>query len=91
VQAEIQKQETVLLSIRDKITKIKEDAELLEHLAISFDEAGALESAETIRALIQDRLNANPIKIPTVMIPDDKSTDGRVDKILTPQKRPEAA
>lgn len=87
VQAEIKKQEAVLLSIREKITQIKADAEFLKHLSVAFDEEDAIQSADAIRNLIQERLAHNPIKIPTVVIPADKSADARVDKILTPQKK----
>ncbi len=59
-------------------------AKALEALKIGFDEAGAIESAEKIRALIQQRLEANPIQVPMVAVPGGGNNldTGAIDKLL---------
>lgn len=59
-------------------------AKALEALKIGFDEAGAIESAEKIRALIQQRLEATPIQVPMVAVPGGGNNldTGAIDKLL---------
>jgi len=87
VQAEITAQEQNIASIKDKITEIKAQAELLKNLTVEFDVDGAIKSAEDIRALLQERLSNNPIQIPTVMIPETRNIDPRAEHILKPQQK----
>ncbi len=87
VQAEIQAQEKNIVSIKDKITEIKAQAELLKHLTVAFDVNGAIKSADEMRNILQERLANNPIIIPTVAIPDSKGIDARAEQILKPTKK----
>jgi len=87
VQSEIQAQEKNIASIKDKITQIKADSELLKHLTVAFDINGAVQSAKEMRNQIQEQLNNNPLKIPAVVIPEGTNIDKRADAILKPQKK----
>lgn len=87
VQAEIQAQEKNIVSIKDKITEIKAQAELLKHLTVEFDVNGAIKSADEMRSILQERLANNPIIIPTITIPESKGIDARAEQILKPQKK----
>lgn len=87
VQAEIQAQEQNVAVIREKITQIKADSDLLKQLTIGFDVNGAVQSAEEMRSHIQAQLASNPIMIPAVVVPEGQSIEQRADEILKPQKK----
>lgn len=88
VQSEIQAQETNRASIKEKITEIKADAELLKHLTVEFDVNGAVQSAEELRKQIQAQLANNPLMIFTVVASEGQNVEkAELKKYLNPKRK----
>lgn len=66
-------------AIQDTVKK----AEWLKHITIGFDQDAAIQSAEALRAAIQEKLANNPLKLGMVVVQQGEAkADPRIDQML---------
>lgn len=79
--AGVEKERARAAEIQQLITDTAAKAEWLKQLEVDFDKAGAEASADQLRQALEQKLAANPIVIPAVVV-SKSSVDGRVDDLL---------
>ncbi|WP_287365795.1 tape measure protein, partial [Thauera sp.] len=79
--AGVEKERARAAEIQQLITDTVAKAEWLKQLEVDFDKAGAEASADQLRQALEQKLAANPIVIPAVVV-SKSSVDGRVDDLL---------
>lgn len=77
----MEKERARAAEIQQLITDTVAKAEWLKQLEVDFDKAGAEASADQLRQALEQKLAANPIVIPAVVV-SKSSVDGRVDDLL---------
>lgn len=75
-------------AIKAKIAEVAAQAQALQSLKVDFDIEGAGKSADALRALLEQKLAAQPIVIPVSLSQQIASGDLNLDKLTKPSPQP---